>query len=135
MKGSSINVNQTVHLTGYGDYALSSIEILENPFEEKSKVITMTDENGVIFKQKCEIPEKISLFADKSSNCIKEELLNKNENLIEIEEITDKNKKNEGIEEEKIEEEVDIVGQIEKEGSDVSFEENEAIATNMEEEK
>ena len=29
------------------------------------------------------------------------------------------------------EEEVDIEGQIEKEGSDVSFEENEAIANNM----
>ena len=23
-----------IHLTGYGDYALSCIEILENPFEE-----------------------------------------------------------------------------------------------------
>ena len=132
LKGSAINANQLFHLTGYGDYSISRIDVLKNQFEENKN--SLGDVNGVYLSQIPENPRKVELFADSSSNKIVEATKNFNPNENEgmmIEEPVEK--KEEEVKNEMIEEEEEKIEQDDQ--SDVSYDENEANLKNMEEEK
>ena len=132
LKGSSINASQSFHLTGFGDYSVSRIDILQSPFEENAK-------NAVILSQNSANPGKPSIFADNSNERIIDKILrNPEENVENPEKMT--------IEEEIIEKKPDFLEEEEEEKnekneenaenqSDLSYEEDEAFMNNMEEEK
>jgi hypothetical protein len=131
LKGAAINANQLFHLTGFGDYAVSNIDILKNPFEEnKSK---MWDINGVHLSQSPINPQRVELFAESSSNKIVEKLVHLNENEEMI--IEEANQKEEEKQNTMIEEEEEKIEEKPDNQSDLSYEENEAQLINIEEEK
>ena len=91
----------------------------------------MADGDGVYLSQSPEVPKRVELFAESSSNKIVEDkkLMNENEGMM-IEETLEK--KEEEVKKEGIEEEEKIEHDDQ---SDVSYEENETNVKNMEEEK
>lgn len=132
LKGAGINANQTFHLTGYGDYTVSRIDILKNPLNETHNLAVEDLNETVVLSQNPQESHTIELFAETSTNKIVEKLNKTKEEMIIEENTHPKEKANNNIEfeEEKIEEENYEEGQ-----SDLSYEENEEIAKNMGEEK
>ncbi len=129
LKGSSVNANQSFHLTGFGDYTVSRIDILKSPLEEPS-------ENAVILSQNSTNNEKVEIFANNSTDRIIDKIVRNSEGNAENteemaieEEITVK--KNDIIEEEEEEKKAET----QEDQSDLSYEEDELFTNNMEEEK
>lgn len=118
-------------MTGYGDYTVSSIDILKNPLEDTHNLVDENANDVVLLSENSQNSQAIELFAETSTNKIVEKLNKTKEEMIIEENISKDNNNNNKIEveEEKIEEE-NYDGQ-----SDLSYEENEEMAKNMEEEK